>query len=296
MRLRSRNAIALAIAVLVLIGAGVALAQSQSPSQSTSSKQGKSRVLGRSAFLDDVARRLGIQRSTLDAALKAIALADVKWAEDNDFITKTQADLIRERINSGEVRGLGRFGLHGPLGFGLGGFGRHGGWFKGHVGRGFALLSAASNYLGLSEGNLLDALRSKTLARIAREEGKSIDGLEAALRVTRKAALDEAVAGGEITEAQENALLTRFDSQVRDVVNGIPPALIDRVDAALAQGIFTKAQADAITQRIRSSPAWPLGDGFGLCGDSSRFGFRFGHGQPGVPFDHSGYSEDVVGV
>src|SRR6266540_2669101 len=143
MLLRSRNAIALGLAALILIGAGVALAQSQSPSPSPSSQQGKSRALGRNAFLDVVARRLGIERSKLDAALEAMALADVKWSEDNGFITKAQADRIRERITSGEAKGLGRLGLHGPLGLGLGGFGRHGGFVKGRLHPGSGLLSAA---------------------------------------------------------------------------------------------------------------------------------------------------------
>ncbi len=318
MRLRSRNAIALGLAALILIGAGVALAQSQSPSPSPSSQQGKSRALGRNAFLDDVARRLGIQRSKLDAALEAMALADVKRAEDNGFITSSQADRIRERINTGDAKGLGGFGLHGPLGLGLGGFGHHGGFLKGHLGRGTGLLTAAANYLGISEANLMEALRSKTLAQVAGDQDKSVDGLEAALRTAKKAQLDDSVSGGQITSAQENALLGRFDSQIGDVVNGIPPALtdlarrlgvarprliaaiknaaIDRVDAALAQGNITKVQADAIKQRIKSSPAWPLGGGIGLCGGPGRFGFGFGSAGLGDRFDHRGYSEDVVGL
>lgn len=316
-RLRSRNAIALVIAALIIVGAGVALAQSQSPSPSPSSRHEKPALRGRGQFLDDVARRLGIQRSKLDAALQAMALADVKWAEDNGFITKVQAARIRERIASGEAKGLGHFGFHGRLGIGLGGLGRHGGFFKGHFGRGSDVLSAAATYLGLSRGDLMDALRSKTLARVARDQGKSVDGLEAALRAAKKAELDEAVTSGEITTAQENALLGRFDSQVGDVVNGIPPALtdlarrlevdrprlvaaikngaIDRVDAALARGDLTKAQADAIKQRIRSSPAVPLG-GFGLCGGPGRFGFGDGPGVRGPRFDHPGYGEDAIGL
>ena len=315
MRLRSRNAIALIIAALILIGAGVALAQSQSPSPFPSSHQGKSRALGRNAFLDDVARRLGIQRSRLDTALKAMALADVKWAEDNGFITGAQADRIRERITSGDARGLAGLGLHGPLGLERGLLGHHDGFFKGHFGRGPGLLTAAEDYLGLSEVNLRDALRSKTLAQVARDQGKPVDGLEAALRTAKKAQLDESVTGGEITNAQENALLRRFDTQIGDVVNGIPPALtdlarrlgvarprlitaiknaaIDRVDAALAQGYLTKAQADAIKQRIRSSPAWPLGGGVGFCGGLGRFGFGFGH--DGFRDHGPDLSGDVVG-
>jgi hypothetical protein len=293
MRLRSRNAIAILVAAAVLIGAGVALAQSQSPSPSPTGRQGKSAALGRDEFLDDVARRLGIQRSRIDAALKAMALADVKWAEDNGFISKERADRLRERINSERAKGIGRFGLHGALGSGLKGVGLRGGFHKGRFRGGFGLLSAAADYLALDEEDLLDALRSKTPAQVARERGKSVDGLVAALRSAKKARLDQAVADGKITVAQENALLSRFDSQITDVVNGIPPGLTDlarrlgvptprlisairnaaiaQVDRVLARGGITEERAEAIKQRIRSSPALPLGR-IGRCWGPGRFG------------------------
>jgi hypothetical protein len=316
MRLRSRNAIAFAIAALILIGAGVAVAQSQSPSPSPSAHHGKSNALRRGALLDIVARRLGIPRSKLDAALKAMALDEVKWAEDNDFITKTQAALIRDRINRGEAKHLTRFGLHGPFGLGLDGLGLHGGFFKGRFHRGFGRLTPAANYLGLSEKDLLDRLHTKTLAQVARDQGKSVDGLKTALRAAKKADLDEAVTNGVISGAQENALLQRFDSQIGDVINGIPSALtdlarrlgvsrprlitaiknaaIEQVDAALARGDLTRAQADAIKQRIRSSPAWPLGGGIGPCGGPRRSGFGFGRNR--FRFEGPASSEDLVGL
>jgi hypothetical protein len=308
MWLRSRNTIAILVATAVLIGAGVALAQSQSPSPSPTPRREKPASLGKEAFLDDVARRLGIQRARLDTALKAMALAEVTWAEDNGFITEARADRLRERINSGRGKGLGRFGLHGRLAPGLKGLGLRGGLLKGRFNRGFGLVSAAADYLGLPREDLLDALRSRTLAQVARDRGKSVDGLIAALRAAKKARLDDVVAEGEITVAQENALLGRFDSQIGDLVNGIPLGLTDlarrlrvprarliaaiknaaiaRIDEALSRGGITEERAEAIKQRIRSSPAWPLG------GIGPRFGAgRFGRGpwhdrsnldQPGV--------------
>jgi hypothetical protein len=313
MRLRSRNAIAILVATAVLIGAGVALAQSQSPSPSPTPRQEKSVSLGRDAFLDDVARRLGIQRARLAAALKAMALADVKWAEDNGFITKARADVLRERINSGTGKGLGRFGLHGRLGPGLKGLGLRGGLLKGRFNRGFGLLEAAADYLGLPEEDLLDALRSRTLAQVARDRGKNIDGLQAALRSAKKADLDEAVAASEITAAQANALLSRFDSQIGDVMNGIPLGLTDlarrlgvarprliaaiknaaiaRVDEALSRGGVTEERAEAIKERIRSSPAWPFG-GIGSCFGARRLGGGPWHDRSRL--DRPGLIEEFV--
>ena len=318
MRLRSRHVIALAIGVMVLIGAGVAIAQSQSsspsPSSSSSTRRGKVPALERSAFLDIVARRLGIPRSKLDSALKAMALADVKWSQDNGFIAKAEADYIRERINSGEGKGRLGLGFHGFKGGGLGRFGPHHGPLDGRPGRAFGQLTVAANYLGLSEGNLVDALRTKTLAQVARDQGKSVDGLKAALRAAKKADLDTAVTNGRITQAQENALLQRFDAQIGDTVNGIPPAVtdlarrlgvdraklitaiknaaIEQVDAALANGRITRAQADAIKQRIRSGSGLPFGGGIGPCGGPGGFGLGFGRGH--FRFDGPGMSEDDV--
>jgi hypothetical protein len=338
MRFRSRNGIALAIAALVLIGAGAALAQSQSPSPSSSSTTDRRKAaVSSAAFLDVLARRLGVARSKLDAALKGMALDEVKWLEDNRFISSTEADLMRQRINNGNANGL--HGLAGPGishagfgfgkvgGFGLGPDGLAGGpLLKGRFGVGFGLLSAAAGYLGVSETDLLSALQSKTLAQVARQNRKSADGLKSALRSAEKTQLDAAASNFMISSGQENALLARFDAQVGDLVNGIPPGVselarrlgIDRarlitavkntaielVDRALARGLITRAQANAIKQRIRSSPAWPLGGVLlGRCGGPGRMGlgrgelgrggFRF---KGGFPFKAPTPAEDVTGV
>ena len=316
MRIRPRNAIALAVAGMILIGAGVALAQSQSPTPSPTSQDEKRKVVDKSAFLDDVARRLGIQRSRLDAALQAMALAEVEWAEDNGFITEERADRIRERIESGAAKGLGGLGFHG-LGFGPHRFGLSPG-FKGALRRG-GVVEAVTDYLGLSRGDLREALRPKTLAQVARDQGKTVDGLKAAIRAAVKARLDQAVSAGRITTAQENALLSRFDSGIDDVVNGIPPGLTDlarrlgvprarliaaiknaamaQVDAALADGLISEERAADIKDRINSSPAWPLGGGFGWCGPGGkRFGLGFGRGHH--RFDRSAMPEveEAVGL
>lgn len=305
MKLTARNAIVLAVAALVLVGAGVAIAQTQqSPSPSTDKE--RSRALGRDAFLDIVARRLGIERSTLDEALEAQALAEVKWAEDNGFIRGTEADALRERINEGKAKGLGIIGFKGGLSLGPEGLGWHGRFPKRGLHRGSESLTAAAEYLGLSASELREALSSKTLAQVARDQGKSVDGLKSALRAAKKAQLDEAVTDGRITSDQRDALLERFDSQIGDVVNGIPPfltdlarrlgvdrarlitaiknAAIEQIDQAVAQDLITKSRADALKQRIRSSPAWPIG--------GIRFGLGFGHGGPCGEMKHRGAGFD----
>ena len=83
-------------------------------------------------------------------------------------ITKAQGDEMKARIAAGEV----------PLvGVGVGhGRGHHG------LGHHFADLDAAASYLGVTEAALLTSLRDgSTLAEIAKDKGKSVDGLKAAL-------------------------------------------------------------------------------------------------------------------
>ena len=54
-------------------------------------------------------------------------------------------------------------------------------------------------YLGMSEANLREALEDKTLADLAKEKGKSVDGLVKALVAAQEKKIDEAVADGRIT-------------------------------------------------------------------------------------------------
>jgi len=300
---------ALAVAAVALIGGGAAaaLAQTSSPSPSTSTEQAKE--ASRDAYLDDVASNLGISRADLDAALQAQALDEVQWKEDNGFITSDEAAAIRERITPGQ--GLGPHlgpAVHGPA---------IGGPPLGHRLGESSILGAAAAFLGMTETELHDALASSTLAEVAGTQATSVDGLKEALRDAKQTELDGAVADGEITADQEQALLDRFDSGLDDLVNGIPPGITDlasrlgvdrsrliaairdaataQVDAALADGLITQAQADAAKQRIEASPALPLG-GLGGCGG---LGFA---GVPGLPglghtgFRPSGSGDEVIGA
>jgi uncharacterized coiled-coil protein SlyX len=97
-----------------------------------------------------------------------------------------------------------------------GGNGRHG-----HSGP-----AAIATYLGLTPAQLREQLRSgKTLAQIAVAQGKTVSGLEAAIYADVQAHLDRAVAGGRLSAAQEQAILTRLKSRLDDLVNHAVPAL-----------------------------------------------------------------------
>jgi hypothetical protein len=280
--------LALAAVGLALAGTGVAVAAGGDEPRGTAFglRTGGGDELRGTAFglraargderRDDLARRIGVTRAKLDAALRDMALAEVDWARGAGFLTEAEANRIKERIRNG--------GRGGPAFFGHGfGFGLHGG------------LEAAAEFLGLTADELHDALATKTLAQIAADEGKSLDGLKAALRD----AAEERLNDSRLTARQREAVLARLDAQLDDLVNGRSPQVtelarrlgvdrakvvaalrdeaIAKVDRALDEGHITQEQANEMKERIRSAP----GDGVGgKLGPG--IGFGFGMGKPGV--------------
>jgi hypothetical protein len=192
-----RTAIALAVAVVAIGAGGIAVADSQSGDDE------------RAAFEADLAKRLGVTTDKLEEALKGAASDQVDRALADGKITKEQADELKQRIQSGDGPGLGRF--HGPgPGFGFRG--------PGFLGRPF---EGAAKYLGLSEAELRDELTSgKSLADVAKEKGKSVDGLEQAIVDAATSRLDAAVKAGDLTDAQRDRILERLKANVDDLVNG----------------------------------------------------------------------------
>jgi uncharacterized protein YidB (DUF937 family) len=185
-------------------GAGVAATQfSSSPSQETK------------AVVSDAAKRLGVQPSELSSALKKALEDRVDAAVAAGRLTKAQGDELKQRIESNDV----------PLFLGPGfGFGHH---MHMHG------LDAAASYLGLTEAQLEQKLESgKTLAQVAKDQGKSVDGLVAALKADMKSKLDDAVSAGRLTKAQEDQILKDADQRISAFVNGKllrkPPMMFDR--------------------------------------------------------------------
>ena len=156
------------------------------------------------AVIDDAAAQLGITPTKLSDALKKALENRIDAAVAAGTITKAQGDELKARIASGEF----------PLI--TGGFGHHG--FGAH---GFGHLAAAAAYLGLSESELQTQLASgKTLADIAKAQGKSVDGLISALLADEKKELDAAVADGRLTQTQADQLLANAKQRITDMVNG----------------------------------------------------------------------------
>jgi hypothetical protein len=187
-----------AAAGLAVAGGGAALAATQlgSPRQENQ------------AVLNDAAKQLGVEPSALSAALKKALENRVDEAVAAGRLTKAQGDELKQRIEAGNVP---LFGGPGP-----GGLMHHDGAFGG--------LDAAGTYLGLTEAQLRTQLESgKSLADVAKAQGKTVDGLVQALVDAAKKKLEAAVAASRLTQTQADSILADLKSRVTDFVNGAGP-------------------------------------------------------------------------
>jgi polyhydroxyalkanoate synthesis regulator phasin len=195
MNLSPKRKIVLGIAaVLAVGGAGAAIGATQIGSPKEENQ----------AILDDAAKQLGVQPGALSDALeKALSNRVDAWVEAGR-LTREQGDALKERIQEGDI----------PL-LGLRAFG-HGEGYE-HPGK----LEAAAKYLGLTEDQLREELESgKTLAQVARDHDKSVDGLVQALYDVAKEKLDRAVADGRISRAQADSFLAELKTRITAFVNG----------------------------------------------------------------------------
>jgi hypothetical protein len=201
--------------LIVLAGAGGAYAATQN-----STPARPDRAAEQTAFLDDLAGRLHVSRDQLDAAIKGAAQDRIDAAVAAGRLTKEQGDALKQRIE--QANGLP---LLGP---GLGAPGPGGPPFKRfRPGLGFGMrpgVDGAAKYLGMTERQLFDALRGgKSLADVAKDKGKSVDGLKAALKAAETARLDRAVKAGRLTAAERTRILSDLDQRLDDLVNHAPP-------------------------------------------------------------------------
>jgi hypothetical protein len=196
---RKRTVAAGAAALLAIAGAGGAVAATNGVSPQQVSE----------AVVEDAAEQLGISSAKLSDALKQALENRVDAEVAAGRLTKAQGDELKQRIEAGDVplMAVGPPGMFHHLG-----------------GPG---LEAAAPYLGLTDAQLQASLRSgKTLAEIAKADGKSVDGLVAAMVAEAKKHLAADVAAGRLTKAQQQDILSTLEQHITDLVNGkrTPPA------------------------------------------------------------------------
>ena len=163
------------------------------------------------AVLSDAAKRLETTPEKLRAALAAAEDAQLDAQVKAGTLTQTQADEIKARRKaSGSV--LGHLG-------GPGGRGHHGG--RGPGGGGTSSPTAAKA-LGITRAELREQLEAgKTLAQIAKAEGKSLASVKAALKAELTKRVDADVKAKRITAAQRTEILNRFDERFDEAANRV---------------------------------------------------------------------------
>lgn len=192
----------------VLVGAAIALTLAVGASGAIAIARALDANEQSQAVIDDAADELGVEPSALSEALRNALKNRVDEAVEAGRLTEEQGARLKERIDEGVV----------PLvGFGRGGPGAGPGRALGHLGK----LDAAASYLGLTEAELQQQLRGgKTLAQVARDEGKSVDGLVDALVAEAKEKIAQAVADGRLSQERATELEAGLEERMTDLVNG----------------------------------------------------------------------------
>jgi hypothetical protein len=166
----------------------------------------------REAFLDDAAERLDVTPEELTKALKEAAAARIDQAVKDGRLTQEQADEMKQRLEQGGgVPFLG--GPGGPGG--PGGHGHHGPPPG---------MDAAADYLGLSEAELREQLMDgKSLADLAEDKDKSVDGLKDAMEKAIRADIAKAVEDKRLTQEQADRILEELDGRLDEKVERTGP-------------------------------------------------------------------------
>jgi hypothetical protein len=167
------------------------------------------------AVLDSAAKKLDVTPEKLRDALAAAQDEQLDAAVKAGKLTQKQADAIKAaRKQSGRVLDVGP-------GLKLrGGPGPHMRGFAGPVGPGgpglrlrggpFGDLAKA---LGTTDDKLAEQLRAgKSLAAIAKADGKSLADVKASLKADMKTKLDKAVKDEDLTQKQADRILAGFDA------------------------------------------------------------------------------------
>jgi len=201
-----------------LVIGGTVLAVAACAGGAVAATQGSSNP--RQQYLNDVAKRLNVTPAQLNSALNGAALDQLNAAVKAGKLTPAEANQLKQQLaqHPGATPFFFKFGVHrfgpgpGPFGFG-----------PGRAAAG-APATAVAKYLGLTKAQLVKQLQSgKSLAEIAKAQGKTTAGLEQAIIGAAKTRLDKAVADKDLTAAQEQKLLKGLSANIDDLVNNAPP-------------------------------------------------------------------------
>jgi hypothetical protein len=203
---RTRWLVTAAVGLAAVLGGGAALATAGSSDPA-------------SGFLGDVAKRLGISQDKLEGAIEDATIARIDAAVARGDLTKEQGEELKKHVRSGDGPEI-LPGFPGPK-LGIGPLGPpEKGFFPGPF-PGFDFVEKAADYLGMDAADVRKALRDgKSLADLAKDKGKSVDGLEQALREAIRKDANKAVDDGDLTKKQADRIADKLGSAVDELVEG----------------------------------------------------------------------------
>lgn len=180
-------------AVALLLGGGAAFA-----GQSAEDKGARCE-----ARVAKIAEKQGLTVAEVAARVEERLTARVDAALQAGRIATERAAMLKERIAAGSL--CKGHALRGKLG-------RH------------RLLAAAAEFLGLDRAELKAALPGTSLSALAEKQGKSVDGLKAAMLAPVEAKLAKAVEAKRISQERADRLLDRLENRVDRIVAKTFPA------------------------------------------------------------------------
>jgi hypothetical protein len=162
----------------------------------------------RDAFYADVANRLGVDQSDLEQALESAAIDRIQAANADGRLSDDEVARLEQQIRSGGLP-------PGPVPFG--------GVAMTVRAPGGDPMASAADYLGLDLDELFAKLGEGTsLADVATDEGKSVDGLKQTILDNARQDFDKAVAAGKMSSGDRDKLLDDLESHIDDLVNTAP--------------------------------------------------------------------------
>jgi hypothetical protein len=266
MKLRSRTTIAVTAATLAIAaGTGGALAAGGSGGGGADGAPGVRLVAGPGGGPARVAAYLGLTEPELRAQLEAgKSLAQIASAQGKSVAGLEDVILGDAKTHLDEAVANGRLtaaqeeamldDLRSHVDEIVNATGRGGG-VRIAIGPPFG--TAAAAYLGLAPEELRAQLaEGKTLAQIASAQGKSLDGVKAAILAGAKERLDQAVAAGKLTAAQAQTRLAGLQERLDEIVSSAGP--LQRAYAGRGGGCVAVAAPPRFEPRrcvTRRSPA-----------------------------------------
>ena len=229
MQFRSKVALVVAAGALSL-GGGSALAQGPKAGPQAGAVKAAAAYIGVTLTelreqlkagnsLANVAAAHGKSVDGLKAAIVADAKSHLNQAVADGKLTADKAAQILERLQSKISVIVMRTGS--PAGKGKAGKGKAKKGAAAHRGA----IKSASTYLGLTLTELRIQLQAgKSLAQVATAQGKSVDGLKAAIVADAKTVIAKLVASGKITAERGQQYLEQIKAHVGDLVNRTKPA------------------------------------------------------------------------